>query len=143
MAGMFDIYKGLWQSIFGPDDIAAPTTMTPLVVNSDGSINVLSSGGGGPPESPTGYPNIATGQETVNTTAGGVEIVAARATRGDVTIVNGGTTDIWLGNSGVAIGTGVLLAGFKGAAVTIPTTAAVFGITGAGSQVVSYIESYN
>lgn len=137
---IFDIYKGLWQTLFGPNDASAPTVMTPLVVNTDGSINV-NTGGGGPPEAPLGYPDIATGQEDVDATAGGVQIVPANALRGDVTIVNGGTTDIWLGDSGVTITTGVLLAGFKGAAITIPTTAAVYGITAGSAQTVSWIES--
>lgn len=36
-----DIYKGLWTTLFGPNSDSAPTLLSALVVNSDGSINVL------------------------------------------------------------------------------------------------------
>ncbi len=142
MAGAFDAYRELWVRLFGPDHPTAPTTQTPLVINADGSINVNTGGGITPPLSPQGYPDVATGQVTVTDTA--TQIVAANADRGGVTIVNEGTTDIWLGEAGVTIATGILLAGFKGASVMIPTSVAIFGIADTGeSQVVSFMETAN
>lgn len=45
--GPFDIYKGVWHFLFGVDSASAPTTQNPLVVNSDGSINVANQTSGG------------------------------------------------------------------------------------------------
>lgn len=86
-----------------------------------------------------GNSNLAHNQ--VSVTTGATPIVAARA-RGAVTIVNSGTVDVFLGGSGVTILNGVLLPGVKGASFTINNGAAVYGIVGAGTQTVSYIESY-
>ena len=82
---------------------------------------------------------MATAQVSVGT--GSTLIVAARADRASVTITNLGTVDIYIGNTGVTAGTGTLLVGTKGAAITIPTTAAVYGI-GASAQSVSFMENY-
>lgn len=86
-----------------------------------------------------GSGTIATTQVAVTTTA--AQIVAARAGRGSVKIQNLGTTDIYLGNTGVTTTTGDLLVGTKGASVTIPTTAAIFAI-GAAAGSVSVLEVY-
>jgi hypothetical protein len=110
-----------------------------LVVNADGSINVNTSVS---PSPPLGASTIATGQVTVASTAGGTLIAAARATRTDITIVNEGTTDVRLGVSGVTTATGLLLVGIKGAALTLSTRAAVYGIVAAATQAVSYEENY-
>jgi hypothetical protein len=42
--GAFDIYKGLWTGIFGPNSGATATNA--MVVNDDGSINTTPTGGG-------------------------------------------------------------------------------------------------
>lgn len=89
---------------------------------------------------PTGAGSLATGQATMGASA--VQIVASRSGRAAVTIVNHSTTDVFLGNSGVTITTGVLLAGVKGAAVTLPASAAVFGITSGGTPTVSAVETF-
>ena len=52
-----------------------------------------------------------------------------------------GAGDIFLGIAGVTVANGALLVGTKGASVTIPTQAAVFGI-GAVAQTVSIIEVF-
>ena len=68
-------------------------------------------------------------------------IVAANPTRRAVIITNLGTTAVYLGNStGVTTGNGDLLPGIVGASVTIPTTAAIYGIAATGSQSVSFLE---
>lgn len=70
-------------------------------------------------------------------------IVASRTGRKGVIITNLGTTDVWLGNTGVTTANGTLLLGTKGSAMFIPTTAAIYGIVGSGTQAVSYLEVYS
>lgn len=84
--------------------------------------------------------SIATNQVTVTTAA--TLIVAARAGRQSVVILNEGTTDVRIGGSGVTTATGALLTGVKGAGLVIDSAAAVYGIVASGTQVVSYLESY-
>lgn len=83
---------------------------------------------------------FATGQETVGNTA--TPICAARSDRQKVTIVNHGTTDVYLGGDDVATATGILLTGTAGAQVTLETTAAIYGIVGTGTQAVSFAEVF-
>lgn len=84
--------------------------------------------------------SIATGQATVGTSA--TEIVAARAGRKSVTIVNESTTVVRLGASDVTTSTGLYLAGTAGASITIVGGAAVYGIVGSSTEAVSYVEVY-
>lgn len=86
-----------------------------------------------------GSGGLATAQAAVTTTAS--QIVAARAGRGSVKITNLGTTDIYLGATGVSTTTGDLLVGTKGASITIPTNAAIFAI-GAAAGSVSILEVF-
>ena len=89
-----------------------------------------------------GGTTIATGQVTVTDSA--TQIAAARSGRRGLVIVNHGTTDVYVGLSGVTTATGVLLKGTAGASISIPTSAAVYGIVAAaGSQGVSYLEVYD
>ncbi len=104
-----------------------------LAVNSDGSINVNVSVS---PQPPLGASTIATNIVSVGT--GATLIAAARATRTDITIVNEGTTDVRLGALGVTTAIGLL-----GAALTLSSRAAVYGIVGTGSQNVSFEENYS
>jgi hypothetical protein len=113
--------------VYGP--IGGPGT----VVNVGAGLSVAEGGAA----------NLATGQVSVDTTAGGKQIAAARSTRRTITVVNHGTTDVYVGSSGVSTSTGVLLLGTKGAAVTLCTTAAVYGIVGSGTQTISYFEEYD
>lgn len=84
---------------------------------------------------------IATGQVTVGTTA--TLIVAARSGRKRVTVVShSSATDLWLGVSGVTTGSGFKWGTTGGTPFTLETDAAVYGIKGAGSQAVSYVEEY-
>jgi hypothetical protein len=86
------------------------------------------------------YANLATAQVSVGATA--TLIVAARAGRKEVTIVNHGTTALYLGPSAVSATTGQLLAGVAGEGVTYSGGAAVYGVTVSGSQTVSVAEVY-
>jgi len=89
-----------------------------------------------------GAPNFATGQGTATTDAG--TIVAARATRRALLVVNASAVDMYLGaGTAVTATTGLLLTGTEGAAVSMKVTGAVHGITAAGSAVYSYAETYD
>lgn len=85
----------------------------------------------------------ATGQVTIDTTSGGVQIVDARPTRRSVLIVNHGSVAVYISYGDVSTSTGVLLPGTVGAALTLQTTLAVKAIVATGSQVVSYAEEWD
>lgn len=86
--------------------------------------------------------SLKTGQATVDTTAGGVLIAAARPGRRKITVVNHGTTAVYLGDKGLTTSSGVLLHGAAGAERSIETDQAVYGIVGSSSQAVSFVEVY-
>lgn len=92
-----------------------------------------------------GAANLDTDQIDVLDTA--TQIVPANPLRRGVSITNLGTNDVWLGTASVTSSTGDLLIGVRGAAVYIPTTAAVYGIVDTESpaidQPVSYVEVYD
>lgn len=90
-----------------------------------------------------GAPNWVPDQVDIDATAGGTVIAAARANRRSITVVNLGTTDVWLGGNGVTATDGQLLLGVKGAARTIRTTAEVRAITASGTQRVAFDEEYD
>jgi hypothetical protein len=89
----------------------------------------------------TGNTTLAHNQ--VSVTNANTLIVASRSTRSGVLITNLGTTDVYIGNTGVTTSTGTLLLGTKGTALFIPTTAAIYGIVASGTQSVCYLEVYN
>jgi hypothetical protein len=84
--------------------------------------------------------NLATSQATATTTAG--QLCAARAGRRAVTLQNLGTTQVFFGPSGVTAATGGILPGSAGSSVTLNTSAAIFGLTGTGTQAVACVETY-
>ena len=108
-----------------------------------GEAAVAVVGPDGSPAGAVGAANVATGQVSVDTTSGGVTVAAARVTRRSITIVNHGTTDVYIGVGSVTTSNGILLPGTKGAALTIETTLAVKAIVASGSQIVSYLEEYD
>lgn len=123
-----------------------PVTLGAGSVNADGSMDIAGVNGTGiataanpVPTRDYGSAALATSQVSVGTSA--TQIVAARAGRLAVTITMVGAGDIFLGIAGVTVTNGALLVGTKGASVTIPTQAAVFGI-GAVAQTVSIIEVF-
>lgn len=85
---------------------------------------------------------VATNQVTVDTTVGGVIIVPARASRHFVTLVNLGTTDVYVGVGTVSTSNGYLLLGSKGAAITIASVLAIKAIVAAGTQAVAFLEEF-
>jgi hypothetical protein len=83
---------------------------------------------------------LATAQIPVGTSA--TKILDARPDRREAVLVNHGTTDVLIGGSNVTAANGVLLAGIKGASITLRTTAAIYGIVAVDTQTVSAAESY-
>ncbi|MCA1458085.1 hypothetical protein I6F35_33670 [Bradyrhizobium sp. BRP22] len=83
---------------------------------------------------------IATGQPNVSTSA--TPIAPARPDRKRLTIINGGTADVFIGGPNVTAANGALLAGTKGQSIVLETAAAVYGIVGADTAAVSFIEEF-
>jgi hypothetical protein len=85
-----------------------------------------------------GAQNVATGQVTVATTA--TLIIARRATRRAVGILNTGANTVFIGAAGVTATTGHQLT--PGSFVGLPTVAEVWGI-GSGSSLVTFTEVFD
>lgn len=92
------------------------------------------------PVAEIGTGSIASSQVSVGASA--TQIVAARSNRRAVKITNLGTTDVFIGPSGVSTATGDLLVGTRGSWTILDTQAAVFGIVASGSQSVSVLEEF-
>ena len=92
------------------------------------------------PAAPPGAADLATGQGTATTTVS--TIVASRAGRVSVTVVNNSTTAVILGGPAVTTGTGVILPGVVGTSLTLSYSGAVGVITTAGSAALSFYELY-
>lgn len=118
---------------------APVSAANPLPVTAAGAAAGAASPSNPAPVRNYGSAALATAQVSVGTSA--TQIVPARAGRLAVTITMVGSGDIFLGIAGVTVANGALLVGTKGASVTIPTQAAVFGI-GAVAQTVSIIEVF-
>lgn len=116
-------------------NIGAPTP----VILMDGSGNAVVPTGG--TITATGANTIASGQVSVANTS--TSIAAARATRRAIAVINHGTTDVFVGVTGLTTGNGALLKGVAGSSITLYTSAAVFGIVASGTQTVSFIEEYD
>lgn len=123
--------SGVTQPISGSVGLASSL---PAGNNNIGDVDVVTQ---------VGAANIANGQVAVGITAGGVQVVAARATRRAVTIVNHADTDVYVGTGTVSATNGMLLLGQKGTSVTIATTAAVRAIAATGSVTLSYLEEFD
>lgn len=84
---------------------------------------------------------FAQNQITVDTTAGGVTIAAARETRKSILVVNRGAVDIYIGTGSVTTSNGFLLRQNDG--IKLETTAEVKGITASSSSTAHYTEEYD
>jgi hypothetical protein len=84
--------------------------------------------------------NIAPFQVSVAATA--TLIAANRTGRTVVTVVNSGTTPIFLGPAGVTTSTGVQLPGVAGASIQIAFSGDLYGVVASGSQAVTGYELY-
>jgi hypothetical protein len=106
-------------------DVSAPVS----IIETDGPGNVYYSA-----------QNFATGQISVLNTA--TTIAAARPTRRAISIVNRDVTNtVFIGLSTVTTATGYALPPLG--AISIPTTAAITGITASASINVSFIEVFD
>lgn len=119
---------------FQDTDPSTPPNATTVETEDQGGgvqRQVFKSGGG---------QNINTGQVSVANTA--TLIIAARTARMDALIVNSGTTDVFIGGSGVTTTTGTLLKGIPGAALAVNSKAAIYGVVASSTQTVSFLEDY-
>jgi hypothetical protein len=92
---------------------------------------------------PVGSASLATSQASIGATA--AQIVAARTGapgtgRIAVTLVNFGSATVFYGPSGVTTTTGMPLP--AGAAMTINTQAALYGIAASGTQTIGVMETF-
>jgi hypothetical protein len=87
-----------------------------------------------------GSASIATNQVGVTTAA--TLIAAARAGRQSIVITLTAATVLYIGGSGVTAANGLYVAGVVGQTITLETAAAVYGIVGAGTLTVSYLENF-
>jgi|ERR1700676_594078 len=124
-----------------------PTTVDgktyPLNLNLFGAIRVDGSNVNQPVTTTSiyGTSNIATGQVSIANTA--TSIVSARGTRRSITVINHGTTDVFLGGTNsVTTSTGLLLIGAKGTVLKLDTASALWAIVASGSQTISFVEEY-
>lgn len=93
------------------------------------------------PVAGVGLNNFTPVQVTMNT--GPTLIIAARAGRANVTVENTGNVGVFIGpTSAVTVTNGMLLPGVIGASITLPYTGALYGVTAAGSQVLTLYELY-
>jgi hypothetical protein len=84
--------------------------------------------------------NLAPFQATVTTTP--TVLAPARTQRQLVTVINSGTTAIYLGGAAVSASTGVMLPGVAGASITIAFTGDLYAVTASGSEAVTGYEIY-
>lgn len=87
-----------------------------------------------------GSDDHASNQVSIADTA--TQIVGLRANRQGIVIINNSNTDIFIGDDTVTDTTGALLLGVKGSAITIETTAAIYGVVASGTATVSYMELF-
>lgn len=87
-----------------------------------------------------GSSNWGVSRASVANTA--TQLIASRAGRQAIVVVNLGTTPVYLGGSGVTTSNGTLLPGVAGATRSIPFSGAIYGVVTSGSQSVSVEEFY-
>ncbi len=114
-------------------------------VNPNGAATAPNSSPVTPSNQPVGAAAFSYSHVSVSGTA--TLIVAARTGvsgvgRIQVLITNTTTTPIYIGDSGVATTTGILLPGSVGATTSLSTTAALYGIVASGSATVTEMETY-
>lgn len=89
-----------------------------------------------------GSDDIATTQVSVGTSQ--IQLAPARSKRRAVTLQNhSSTVAVAVGKTGVTAATGFRLPGFDGAAITVYTKVALFGITSSGTATVSVLEEFD
>jgi hypothetical protein len=89
-----------------------------------------------------GAANTNTGTVAVPTTAGGTQMVAARATRRKVTLINNSTTPVYYG-SGIITSANATLPGVVGASIDIYSRDQIKALSSSGTVNVSFVEVYD
>ena len=126
-----------------PTNIAAVAAVKPggtLATSADGAVVITSRESA----KPVGSGSVNAGQSAVTTSAASALVPARTGALGtgriSTIVKNIGAIAIYIGNAGVTTGTGFLLN--AGESVTWDTTAAVYGVTAAGSGLICYSETY-
>lgn len=155
-SGQWTFNTGGLASVRARAAVSGATPTATVLLLGTLSIAGLSSNGGGTTTANQGTPNaggvnawpvaiaapanFTPAQVSVASTA--TLIAAQRTTRQLISIVNTTTTAIYIGGSGVTTTTGQLLPGVVGASITVPTTAALYGIVATGTATVTEAETY-
>lgn len=134
-ASIIQILKGIYASAVGSIPVGSNNIGTVGLVAGSSNIGNVGLTGQAP-----GASTITPAQVSVASTA--TQIVASRTGRAYEIVTNTGTTDIYLGGSGVTTSTGTLLVGIKGASVAIPFQGALYGIVASGTANVTSAEVY-
>jgi hypothetical protein len=88
-----------------------------------------------------GAANFAPAQISIGASA--TQIVAARAARMTVTVINTSSTAFYIGSSpSVTASTGVLIPAGVGVSITLAYTGALYGVTASGTAAVNAYELY-
>lgn len=132
----FNASDNVWAMATG--SASAIVEASPIVGGAGANI-----GNVGVNNNPVGSAAFAASQAPIGTSAS--QIVAARAGaagtgRIAVTLYNAGSATVYFGNSGVLTTTGMPLP--AGAAATISTTAAIYGIASTGTQTIGIMETF-
>lgn len=108
-----------------PENLRRGNTIA-VTVEADSTVNVESDGTA-----------LSNGQVSVDTTAGGVEVVAESAGRQGVVITNQGSVACYIGAGSVSSSNGFLLN--PGESLSLPTDSQIKAITASGSTTVGYL----
>jgi hypothetical protein len=143
--GLTGWLSAIWSNVStAANQLTANTTLASILSKLSGVLSVSWSGQSvGVGNKPVGPAALATSQASIGT--GASLIVAARTGavgtgRVAVTLYNSGATTVYFGPSGVTTATGAILP--AGAAVTLDTTAAVYGVTSSGTDIVGVTETF-
>lgn len=131
-------------------DVVLPTSSTPgssiaplvdVIAGSDGTLTrTVLTDNVGKLQITQSPGTIATNQISVGTSP--TLISSARTGRTALTIVNHGTTDVFIGTSNVSNTSGILLTGTRGQTLVFDGSASVYGIVSSGTQTVSFVETF-
>ena len=143
--GLTGWLSAIWSTVStAANQTTANTSLASISSKLSGVLSVSWSGQSvGVDNKPVGPAALATSQASISTSAS--LIVAARTGavgtgRVAVTLYNSGATTVYFGPSGVTTATGAILP--SGAAVTLDTTAAVYGVTSSGTDIVGVTETF-
>lgn len=88
-----------------------------------------------------GADDYVTNQVLIGTSP--TQIVAQRASRVAVIVIQHGANDVFLGDANVKTTNGLLLSGNKGASQVVGVTKELFGVVSSGTQTISFMEVFS